>query len=148
MKSHKYNDNRCLADAGTTETEPGLYNCKEATQKGMGIYWDFTQVPLNFEISGSTLSHVAEMIDSSGCYMMTCGPVVSPGQGIEEQADEKMSGDQKPSPSGSAVLRPKMGDSKHYSALLEFFYVVMCVDANSKKSCTCLVCHIRWECVN
>ncbi|XP_075875304.1 putative polypeptide N-acetylgalactosaminyltransferase 8 [Nelusetta ayraudi] len=43
MKSHKYNDNRCLADAGTTETEPGLYNCKEATQKGMGIYWDFTQ---------------------------------------------------------------------------------------------------------
>lgn len=70
---------------------------------------------------------------------MTCGPVVSPGQGIEEQADEKMSGDQKPSPSGSAVLRPKMGDSKHYSPLLEFFYVVMCVGANSKKSCTCLV---------
>uniref|UniRef100_A0A3P9CJF9 Polypeptide N-acetylgalactosaminyltransferase 8 n=1 Tax=Maylandia zebra TaxID=106582 RepID=A0A3P9CJF9_9CICH len=44
MKSHKYNDNRCLADTGTKETEPGLYNCKEAMQKGMGIYWDFTQV--------------------------------------------------------------------------------------------------------
>ncbi|XP_063336226.1 probable polypeptide N-acetylgalactosaminyltransferase 8 [Pelmatolapia mariae] len=43
MKSHKYNDNRCLADIGTKETEPGLYNCKEAMQKGMGIYWDFTQ---------------------------------------------------------------------------------------------------------
>ncbi|XP_076741662.1 putative polypeptide N-acetylgalactosaminyltransferase 8 [Maylandia zebra] len=43
MKSHKYNDNRCLADTGTKETEPGLYNCKEAMQKGMGIYWDFTQ---------------------------------------------------------------------------------------------------------
>lgn len=44
MKSHKYNDNRCVADIGTKQTEPGLYNCKEAMQKGMGIYWDFTQV--------------------------------------------------------------------------------------------------------
>ncbi|XP_039988542.1 probable polypeptide N-acetylgalactosaminyltransferase 8 [Xiphias gladius] len=43
LKSHKYNDNRCLTDIGKKETEPGLYNCKEAMQKGMGIYWDFTQ---------------------------------------------------------------------------------------------------------
>nr|XP_046250148.1 probable polypeptide N-acetylgalactosaminyltransferase 8 [Scatophagus argus] len=43
IKSHKYNDNRCLADVGKKETEPGLYNCKEAMQEGMGIYWDFTQ---------------------------------------------------------------------------------------------------------
>ncbi|KAL4006081.1 hypothetical protein ACER0C_005794 [Sarotherodon galilaeus] len=43
IKAHKYNDNRCLADTGIEETEPGLYNCKEAIQKGMGIYWDFTQ---------------------------------------------------------------------------------------------------------
>lgn len=43
IKSHKYNDNRCLADTGKKETEPGLFNCKEAMQKGMGIYWDFTQ---------------------------------------------------------------------------------------------------------
>lgn len=43
IKSHKYNDNRCLTDIGKKETEPGLYNCKEAMQKGMGIYWDFTQ---------------------------------------------------------------------------------------------------------
>ncbi|CAJ1057216.1 probable polypeptide N-acetylgalactosaminyltransferase 8 [Xyrichtys novacula] len=43
MKSHKYNDNRCLTDTGNKESEPGLYNCREAMQKGMGIYWDFTQ---------------------------------------------------------------------------------------------------------
>ncbi|XP_028263779.1 probable polypeptide N-acetylgalactosaminyltransferase 8 [Parambassis ranga] len=43
IKSHKYNDNRCLTDMGEKETEPGLYNCKEAMQKGMGIYWDFSQ---------------------------------------------------------------------------------------------------------
>ncbi|XP_074534361.1 putative polypeptide N-acetylgalactosaminyltransferase 8 isoform X2 [Halichoeres trimaculatus] len=43
MKSHKYNDNRCLTDINNKDTEPGLYNCKEALQKGMGIYWDFTQ---------------------------------------------------------------------------------------------------------
>ncbi|XP_028440148.1 probable polypeptide N-acetylgalactosaminyltransferase 8 [Perca flavescens] len=43
IKSHKYNDNRCLTDPGGKETEPGLHNCKEAKQKGMGIYWDFTQ---------------------------------------------------------------------------------------------------------
>lgn len=41
IKSHKYNDNRCLTDAD--QREPGLYDCKEAMQKGMGIYWDFTQ---------------------------------------------------------------------------------------------------------
>ncbi|XP_051237519.1 probable polypeptide N-acetylgalactosaminyltransferase 8 [Dicentrarchus labrax] len=43
IKSHKYNDNRCLTDVGQKESVPGLYNCKEAMQKGMGIYWDFTQ---------------------------------------------------------------------------------------------------------
>ncbi|KAM8893070.1 putative polypeptide N-acetylgalactosaminyltransferase 8 isoform 2-T2 [Spinachia spinachia] len=40
-KSHKYNANRCVTDSG--RKEPGLYNCKEAIQKGMAIYWDFTQ---------------------------------------------------------------------------------------------------------
>ncbi|XP_043980631.1 probable polypeptide N-acetylgalactosaminyltransferase 8 [Gambusia affinis] len=43
IKSHKYNDNRCLTDRGEKKTEPGLFNCKEAMQKGMGIYWDFSQ---------------------------------------------------------------------------------------------------------
>uniref|UniRef100_A0A671V4S2 Polypeptide N-acetylgalactosaminyltransferase n=1 Tax=Sparus aurata TaxID=8175 RepID=A0A671V4S2_SPAAU len=43
IKSHKYNDNRCITDMANKETEPGLFNCKEAMQKGMGIYWDFTQ---------------------------------------------------------------------------------------------------------
>ncbi|KAA8590445.1 probable polypeptide N-acetylgalactosaminyltransferase 8 [Etheostoma spectabile] len=42
IKSHKYNDNRCLTDPGE-KTEPGLHNCKEAVQKGMGIHWDLTQ---------------------------------------------------------------------------------------------------------
>ncbi|XP_072291832.1 probable polypeptide N-acetylgalactosaminyltransferase 8 [Eucyclogobius newberryi] len=43
IKSHKYNDNRCLADQGNKETEPSLFNCKEAKQKRQGIYWDFSQ---------------------------------------------------------------------------------------------------------
>ncbi|KAM4572295.1 putative polypeptide N-acetylgalactosaminyltransferase 8 isoform 2-T2 [Odontesthes bonariensis] len=43
IKSHKYNDNRCLTEIGEKGNKPGLYNCKEAMQKGMGIYWDFTQ---------------------------------------------------------------------------------------------------------
>nr|XP_019959146.1 PREDICTED: probable polypeptide N-acetylgalactosaminyltransferase 8 isoform X1 [Paralichthys olivaceus] len=43
IKSLKDNDNRCLTDVGKKETEPGLYNCKEAVKKGMGIYWDFSQ---------------------------------------------------------------------------------------------------------
>ncbi|XP_029008748.1 probable polypeptide N-acetylgalactosaminyltransferase 8 [Betta splendens] len=43
IKSHKYNDNRCLTDINNKDTEPGLYPCKEAMQKGMGTYWDFTQ---------------------------------------------------------------------------------------------------------
>ncbi|CAB1322923.1 unnamed protein product, partial [Coregonus sp. 'balchen'] len=42
LKSHKYNDNRCLADSGE-DTVPDLYDCNEAVQKGMGIHWDFTQ---------------------------------------------------------------------------------------------------------
>lgn len=43
LKSHKHNDNRCLTDQGNKETEPGLFYCKEAMQKGMSIHWDFTQ---------------------------------------------------------------------------------------------------------
>ncbi|XP_055789982.1 probable polypeptide N-acetylgalactosaminyltransferase 8 isoform X1 [Salvelinus fontinalis] len=42
LKSHKYNDNRCLADSGE-DTFPDLYDCNEAVQKGMGIHWDFRQ---------------------------------------------------------------------------------------------------------
>uniref|UniRef100_A0A8C6TKV2 polypeptide N-acetylgalactosaminyltransferase n=1 Tax=Neogobius melanostomus TaxID=47308 RepID=A0A8C6TKV2_9GOBI len=43
IKSHKYEDNRCLTDQGNKETEPGLFHCKEAMQKGMSIHWDFSQ---------------------------------------------------------------------------------------------------------
>ncbi|XP_068458584.1 probable polypeptide N-acetylgalactosaminyltransferase 8 [Clinocottus analis] len=43
LKSHKYNDNRCIADVGKRDTEPGLYDCKEAVMKGMGIHWDFIE---------------------------------------------------------------------------------------------------------
>lgn len=43
LKSHKYNENRCISDVDGKQTEPGLYNCNEALQKGMGIYWDFAQ---------------------------------------------------------------------------------------------------------
>ncbi|XP_028249703.1 probable polypeptide N-acetylgalactosaminyltransferase 8 [Parambassis ranga] len=43
IKSHKYDNNRCLSDMGGNKTEPGLYHCREAMQKGMGIYWDFSQ---------------------------------------------------------------------------------------------------------
>ncbi|CAN9498721.1 unnamed protein product [Ophioblennius macclurei] len=43
IKSHKYNDNRCIADVGNNETVPGLYDCKEAAEKGMGVHWDFSQ---------------------------------------------------------------------------------------------------------
>ncbi|XP_036373602.1 probable polypeptide N-acetylgalactosaminyltransferase 8 [Megalops cyprinoides] len=42
IKSHKYNDNRCLVDPGTGST-PGLYECKEAKQKGFHMHWDFKQ---------------------------------------------------------------------------------------------------------
>ncbi|KAK0155115.1 putative polypeptide N-acetylgalactosaminyltransferase 8 [Merluccius polli] len=43
IKSHKYNANRCLTDDGGKDNEPGLNNCKESLQKGLGIYWEFTQ---------------------------------------------------------------------------------------------------------
>ncbi|KAM6946124.1 putative polypeptide N-acetylgalactosaminyltransferase 8 [Aplochiton taeniatus] len=43
IKSHKYNNNRCLADGGSEDKVPSLYNCKEAVQKRQGIHWDFVQ---------------------------------------------------------------------------------------------------------
>ncbi|XP_021326338.1 probable polypeptide N-acetylgalactosaminyltransferase 8 [Danio rerio] len=42
IKSHTYNSNRCLTDPGSGST-PALHNCKNAQEKGMNIYWDFTQ---------------------------------------------------------------------------------------------------------
>ncbi|KAI3370824.1 hypothetical protein L3Q82_007351 [Scortum barcoo] len=56
IKSHNYNDNRCVTDVGNKQTEPGLYNCKEAMQKGMGIHWDFTQRAFAFRsVAGSQI---------------------------------------------------------------------------------------------
>ncbi|TNN85070.1 putative polypeptide N-acetylgalactosaminyltransferase 8 [Liparis tanakae] len=43
IKSHRYNDNRCICDVGKKDTQPGLYFCKEAVKNGMGIHWDFIQ---------------------------------------------------------------------------------------------------------
>uniref|UniRef100_A0A8C9RCI6 Polypeptide N-acetylgalactosaminyltransferase n=1 Tax=Scleropages formosus TaxID=113540 RepID=A0A8C9RCI6_SCLFO len=40
IKSHKYEENRCLVDTGEM---PGLYNCKEAKKKGFHMYWEFKQ---------------------------------------------------------------------------------------------------------
>lgn len=71
IKSHKYNDNRCIADVGNKETVPGLYNCKEAMQKGMGIYWDFSQVLRNCIITGwMSLRWLIRLKRSSGA--MAC----------------------------------------------------------------------------
>uniref|UniRef100_A0A8C7TEW0 polypeptide N-acetylgalactosaminyltransferase n=2 Tax=Oncorhynchus mykiss TaxID=8022 RepID=A0A8C7TEW0_ONCMY len=41
IKSHKYNSNRCLMDISTQT--PGLYECKEAKQKGFHMLWEFQQ---------------------------------------------------------------------------------------------------------
>uniref|UniRef100_A0A3P8TX75 Polypeptide N-acetylgalactosaminyltransferase n=1 Tax=Amphiprion percula TaxID=161767 RepID=A0A3P8TX75_AMPPE len=42
IKSHKYNNNRCLVDLATG-VYPGLYDCKAAQQKKFAMLWDFKQ---------------------------------------------------------------------------------------------------------
>uniref|UniRef100_A0A671LVD1 Polypeptide N-acetylgalactosaminyltransferase n=1 Tax=Sinocyclocheilus anshuiensis TaxID=1608454 RepID=A0A671LVD1_9TELE len=42
IKSHTYNSNRCLMDPGSGNT-PALHDCKNAKEKGLSIYWDFSQ---------------------------------------------------------------------------------------------------------
>ncbi|KAI4884380.1 hypothetical protein NFI96_011225 [Prochilodus magdalenae] len=42
IKSHKYNNNRCLVDPGEGHV-PGLHDCKLAKEKGFHMYWDFKQ---------------------------------------------------------------------------------------------------------
>ncbi|XP_050955905.1 probable polypeptide N-acetylgalactosaminyltransferase 8 [Labeo rohita] len=42
IKSHTYNSNRCLMDPGSGNT-PALHNCKNAKEKGLSVYWDFSQ---------------------------------------------------------------------------------------------------------
>ncbi|XP_066553548.1 probable polypeptide N-acetylgalactosaminyltransferase 8 isoform X3 [Amia ocellicauda] len=42
IKSHKYNNNRCLVDPGSGTT-PGLYECNVAKEKGMSFLWNFKQ---------------------------------------------------------------------------------------------------------
>ncbi|XP_016358624.1 probable polypeptide N-acetylgalactosaminyltransferase 8 [Sinocyclocheilus anshuiensis] len=42
IKSHTYNSNRCLMDPGSGKT-PALHDCKNAKEKGLSIYWDFSQ---------------------------------------------------------------------------------------------------------
>ncbi|XP_060740780.1 probable polypeptide N-acetylgalactosaminyltransferase 8 isoform X1 [Tachysurus vachellii] len=42
IKSHKYNNNRCLVDPGEGN-KPALYDCKMAKEKGFHMLWDFKQ---------------------------------------------------------------------------------------------------------
>lgn len=99
IKSHTYNDNRCIADIGNKETVPGLYNCKEAMQKGMGIYWDFGQVLQKSIITGWIwdgwfgLKYHLERWCGGEAALMTC--VFFSGQRIEEQTDKKVPWDKK-----------------------------------------------------
>lgn len=99
IKSHNYNNNRCLADVGNKETVPGLYNCKEAMQKGMGIYWDFRQVLQKSIITGWIwdgwfgLKYHLERWCGGVAALMTC--VFFPGQRTEEQTDKKVPWDKK-----------------------------------------------------
>ncbi|XP_037116018.1 probable polypeptide N-acetylgalactosaminyltransferase 8 isoform X2 [Syngnathus acus] len=42
IKSHKYNNNRCLVDPGSG-IYPALYECNIAAQKNFNMFWDFKQ---------------------------------------------------------------------------------------------------------
>lgn len=42
IKSHKYNNNRCLVDPGTGST-PTLHHCEVAKQNQLNMHWDFKQ---------------------------------------------------------------------------------------------------------
>ncbi|XP_047658189.1 probable polypeptide N-acetylgalactosaminyltransferase 8 [Tachysurus fulvidraco] len=42
IKSHKYNNNRCLVDPGEGN-KPALHDCKMAKEKGFHMLWDFKQ---------------------------------------------------------------------------------------------------------
>uniref|UniRef100_A0A3B4DMU5 Polypeptide N-acetylgalactosaminyltransferase n=1 Tax=Pygocentrus nattereri TaxID=42514 RepID=A0A3B4DMU5_PYGNA len=42
IKSHKYNNNRCLVDPGEGHV-PGLHDCKLAKEKGFHMHWNFKQ---------------------------------------------------------------------------------------------------------
>ncbi|XP_066553547.1 probable polypeptide N-acetylgalactosaminyltransferase 8 isoform X2 [Amia ocellicauda] len=53
IKSHKYNNNRCLVDPGSGTT-PGLYECNVAKEKGMSFLWNFKQVKLCIVVIDAT----------------------------------------------------------------------------------------------
>ncbi|MCJ8734437.1 hypothetical protein PDJAM_G00235360 [Pangasius djambal] len=48
IKSHTYNNNRCLVDPGEGNT-PALHDCKMAKKKGFHMHWDFKQHHLLFQ---------------------------------------------------------------------------------------------------
>ncbi|KAJ0029637.1 hypothetical protein NQD34_004634 [Periophthalmus magnuspinnatus] len=86
IKSHKYNDNRCLTDQGNKETEPGLFNCREAMQKKMSIYWDFSQGILNttgLKFNHFCSQHVPGVVVVDGC-LVTGWTVYVPEEPSEE----------------------------------------------------------------
>lgn len=108
IKSHKYNDNRCLTDRGEKKTEPGLFNCKEAMQKGMGIYWDFTQVRLQNQFRLTALFK-RELLS-----FIVFDPFLNfvPGKRAEEPSDEALPGDGEQGSGDPGMHRPAVEDPK------------------------------------
>lgn len=63
IKSHKYNNNRCLVDPGTGNI-PTLHDCKLAAERGLHKHWDFQQVACN-QTCGSR-SYILELSSGAG----------------------------------------------------------------------------------
>ncbi|XP_051548975.1 probable polypeptide N-acetylgalactosaminyltransferase 8 [Myxocyprinus asiaticus] len=72
IKSHTYDSNRCLMDSGTGST-PSLHDCKNAKEKGLSIYWNFTQ---GHEIRNKNTNRCLEIAQGEDSYyyllLQTC----------------------------------------------------------------------------
>ncbi|XP_051979400.1 probable polypeptide N-acetylgalactosaminyltransferase 8 [Xyrauchen texanus] len=72
IKSHTYESNRCLMDSGTGST-PSLHDCKNAKEKGLSIYWNFTQ---GHELRNKNTNRCLEIAQGKDSYfyllLQTC----------------------------------------------------------------------------
>lgn len=155
LKSHRYNNNRCLVDPGSGSL-PTLQDCLMAKLNHLHMHWDFTQVSSLTEKRHQSNNSYPRMTSynqksstyCSCCTFCSCQTLLGPSN--QEQGNKQMSWDRSGgklwlSTHHSAMQPAELDDpASHHKLLVQFSTLLLC-SWSEMTIPVCLIIVIYWN---